>query len=144
MTLPRQQNTISKSRPINPIASQSSSTAMIGLTKYVNIPYLPKLHLQAACDAVRCGSHSEIPPSASAFRQSASIQSNASSQNGFEGRYCKKRQTVGHCSCCFTAIGTVGGKAQWLLMQVRWSAALTVASLDGTAKGDRNLSLEDY
>jgi hypothetical protein len=28
------------------------------------------------------------------------------------------------------------------VMQVRWSAALTAASLDGTAKGDRNPSLE--
>lgn len=43
-----------------------------------------------------------------------------------------------------TVVGTVSGRAQWLLMQVRWSAALTVASLDGTAKGDRNLSIEDY
>ncbi|KAI3575531.1 hypothetical protein IWW34DRAFT_822666 [Fusarium oxysporum f. sp. albedinis] len=65
---------------------------------------------------------------------------NASYWNGFDGtvRRGKPWATV------LAVVGTVSGRAQWLLMQVRWSAALTVASLDGTANGDRNLSLEDY
>ncbi|EGU78077.1 hypothetical protein FOXB_11421 [Fusarium oxysporum f. sp. conglutinans Fo5176] len=96
------------------------------------MPWQPE---SAACDALEWGNHSKIPPFC--CNQQGP---NASYWNGFDGtvRRGEPWATV------LAVVGTVGGRAQWLLKQVRWSAALTVASLDGTANGDRNLSLEDY
>lgn len=64
--------------------------------------------------------------------------SDASYRNGFDGSV--KR---GKPWATIIFYSDSNGRAQWLLMQVRWSAALTVASLDGTAKGDRNTSPEE-